>query len=83
MVDSEGCQLINFERYRELSGEITHFLQFQHAHSANYPARQLTFPALSYLEEELKKMKDDEQASKIIEELSLERQAQEDRDYNT
>ncbi|KLO13837.1 ras GEF [Schizopora paradoxa] len=82
VVDSEGRQLINFERYRELSGEITHFLQFQHAHSANYPARQLTFPALSYLEEELKKIRKDEQTSNYIEQLSLERQAQEDRDYN-
>lgn len=77
----EGRKLINFERYRKLSGEISDFLRYQDAH--NYPSQQMTFPALSYLEDELKKTKIDEQAGKTIEALSLERQAQEDRDYNS
>lgn len=76
----EGRRLINFERYRTLSGEIAEFLRYQDAHT--YPAQQMTFPALSYLEDELKKIKN-EKVEKVIEDLSLERCAQEDRDYNS
>lgn len=79
MVD--GRRLINFERYRSLSAEISTFLRYQDAHV--FPPQQMTFPALSYLEEELRKVKLDEQSGKTIEALSLERQAQEDRDYNS
>ena len=82
-MDAEGRRLINFERYRELSGEISEFLRFQDGHKPNYPVgKQNSFPPLTYLEDELRKMKQEEQTSKNIEDLSLERQAQEDRDYN-